>query len=56
MKNLPNNVMSVVKTRRKLTKALAIETIVRNVGVIHKDLKLIFNAAFTRSIVLRRSI
>ena len=55
MKRPPNNVMSAVKTRQKLTKASAKETKVRNVWVIHEDFELIFNAVFTSAIVMRRS-
>ena len=59
MKRSPNNVMSVVKTRRKLTKASAIETIVRNVWVIHEDFELILHKfilpVFTSVTVMRRS-
>lgn len=59
MKRSPNNVMSVVKTRRKLTKASAIETIVRNVWVIHEDFELILHKfilpVFTSVTAMRRS-
>ena len=48
MKRPPNNVMSAVKTRQKLTKN-------QNVWVIHEDFELIFNAVFTSAIVMRRS-
>ena len=59
MKRSPNNVMSVVKTKRKLTKASAIETIVRNVWVIHEDFELILHKfilpVFTSVTAMRRS-
>ena len=59
MKRPPNNEMSVVKTRQKLTIASAIETIVRNVWVIHEDFELLLRKfilpVFTSVTVMRRS-
>ena len=51
MKRPPNNVMSAVKTRQKLTKN-------QNVWVIHEDFELILRKfilpVFTSAIVMRR--
>ncbi len=59
MKRPPNNEMSVVKTRQKLTIASAIETIVRNVWVIHEDFELLLCKfilpVFTSVTAMRRS-
>ncbi len=59
MKRPPNNEMSVVKTRQKLTIASAIETIVRNVWVIHEDFELLLRKfilpVFTSVTAMRRS-
>jgi len=65
MKRPPDNVMSAIKTRQKLAKALAsvkgnaqsawAVTKNRNVWVIHEDFESIFNAVLISAIVMRRS-
>ena len=65
MKRPANNVMSDIKTRRKLAKALAsvkgnaqsayAVTKNRNVWGIHEDFEPVFNAVLMSAIVMRRS-